>query len=714
MTSAWQLTLHEGLATLTFDFPHEKINKLTSPAMEELSKILDQIANTPNLKALLIQSAKKDIFIAGADIAEIKDIVSETEGEEKALSGQQVLNKLSQLEMPSIALIDGAALGGGLELALACTYRVVSDNSKTQLGLPEVNLGIIPGFGGTQRLPRLIGLRAGLELVLSGKTIDGKKAYKLGLADAYYPQAFIAPKIQDFIQAILTVKGRKSILKKRLKTNLLGFILDKTRLGNAIVYHTAKKSLMAKTKGQYPAPLAALSVIQATRRCSLAFGLKTEAKVFAKLVPTSISKNLISLFFIQEDLKKDKGVDPTVQALSIRSSSVLGAGLMGGGIAWLLSQAGIQVRLKDINWGALTKGYAAAAKIYDKLVKIKKLTGGQATLAMHLITGTTEYAGFSKADIVIEAIIEDLDIKKKTFLELESVIRPDTLIASNTSSLSITEMASGLTHPERFIGMHFFSPVNKMPLVEVIPGEKTSDETIASVVHLAKTLKKTPIVVKDVPGFLVNRILIPYVNEAVLLLQEGVDILALDTVVEEFGMPLGPLALADEVGLDIGYKVAKLLEKGYPGRMSTAPLFDTLYADPDLRGKKTGKGFYLHRVDKKIPNPTVVSLIKPYKTNKQTISLDIALDRMILGMLNEAARCLEEGVVSKPDYLDMAMILGTGFPPFRGGLCRYADARGLQNIVGKLSTFTAQFGPRFEPAPLLIKMAQDNTLFYPA
>lgn len=707
--TAWTLSINDNIATLTFDFPHEKVNKLTSAVMEELDQHLDQINKTPNLKALLILSAKKDIFIAGADIAEIQDIITQEEGENKALAGQKVFNKLAHLEIPSIAVIDGATLGGGLEFALACTYRVVSDNPKAQLGLPEVNLGIVPGFGGTQRLPRLLGLQAGLELVLTGKSVDGKKAYKLGLADGYYTQAFLLDQTQEFLRTVLTAKGRKKILKNRSKASLTGYLLNHTRLGQALIFKQAYKTLMAKTKGQYPAPLAALTLIKETQRCMLTQGLALEAKTFAKLVPTPVCKNLIQLFFIQENLKKDKGVEIDFIPTKVSQAGVLGAGLMGGGIAWVLSHVGIRVRLKDINWGALAKGYAAAAKIYAKLVKIKKMTESQNTMAMHLISGTTDYSGFSQAGVVIEAIIEDMEIKKKAFQELETQISPAAIIASNTSSLSITDMASGLSHPERFIGMHFFSPVNKMPLVEVIPGEKTSPETIAAVVQLSKTLKKTPIVVKNVPGFLVNRILIPYVNEAILLLEEGLPIQTLDKAVENFGMPLGPLALADEVGLDIGYKVAKLLEKGYPGRMAVAPIFDTLYADPELRGKKTKQGFYLHSGEKKNPNPKVIQLLKTTKTPPR---IEVALDRMILGMVNEAARCLEEQVVAKPDYLDMAMILGTGFPPFRGGLCRYADTRGIQSCVGTLSTFTSLYGARFEPASLLVKMAQENTKFY--
>ncbi len=710
--TAFHLETIQGVVTLTFDYPNEKINKLTSEVMGELDTMLEEISKTPNLKALVLKSAKRDIFIAGADIAEIRSITEPEEGVLKAKAGQAVLNKLSALEIPTIAVIDGATLGGGLELALACSYRVVSDNPRVQLGLPEVSLGIIPGFGGTQRLPRLIGLRNGLDLILTGKSVDGKKAYKLGLADAFFTQSFIEESLQIFLATIFTSKGKEVTLKRRRPKGFLGWFLERTFLGRRLVYKTAKKTVMEKSKGHYPAPLAALQVIKSTFCGSLTKGLDVEAKAFSLLVPTQISKNLIQLFFVQEELKKYAGVSQPIPIATLQDSGVLGAGLMGGGIGWLLSSVGISVRLKDVQWEAIAKGFSSASKIYDKLVKIKKKTAREVGLSMQLISGTTDYSGFQKTDIVIEAIVEDITIKKKVFQELEGYIRPETIIASNTSSLSISEMAEGLAHPERFIGMHFFSPVNKMPLVEVIPGEKTSDEAIASVVQLAKTMKKTPIVVKNVPGFLVNRILIPYVNEAICLLQEGVSVQVLDHAIESFGMPLGPLALADEVGLDIGYKVAKLLEKGYGERMAVAKAFEVLFADPELRGKKTQKGFYLHSDAKKVPNPKVEALLKSCKVQGVDVSVATAVDRMILLMVNEAARCLEEGVVQKPEHLDMAMILGTGFPPFLGGLCRYADQRGISEICQKLEGFKTQYGMRFEPAKRLIQMAQENKMFY--
>ncbi|NQY75001.1 MAG: enoyl-CoA hydratase/isomerase family protein, partial [Candidatus Margulisbacteria bacterium] len=611
------------------------------------------------------------------------------------------------------AVIDGACLGGGLEFALACTHRVASDNPKTQLGLPEVSLGIIPGFGGTQRLPKLIGLQNALPIILTGKPVNGKKALKISLIDGLISHAFSDQDSLKFVHSLL--KTPSKCLKPQ-KKSVGQFFKEDTFLGRSLVFAAAKNMILSKTKGHFPAPLEALKVVKRTYTKPLEKGLKIEARYFGKRVPTSLSKNLIGLFYIQESLKKYTGVSKDISPKTITNAGVVGAGFMGGGIAWLFANAHIPTRLKDINWEALSHGLETIHSYLKKDLKRKKIMPYELKNKLSSVSTTVDYTGFQHTDIVVEAIVENMDLKKSVFKELESHVSKDTVLASNTSSLSITEMASGLTHPERFIGMHFFSPVNRMPLVEVIPGKKTNEETIASTVAWAKSLKKTPIVVQNCPGFLVNRILNPYINEAVLLVQEGVSMVKIDSIAVQFGMPLGPLTLADEVGLDIGFEVAKILESAYGERMKTAAIFENITEIVNCLGKKTKKGFYIHTTKDPSPNPEILQLaaskIGSQGKQKPAPSEDFILDRLILTLLNEASRCLEEHVVESPAYLDMAMIMGTGFPVFRGGICRYADDRGITNIVDKLNEMTQLYGKRFTPSQKLASMKTDHSKFY--
>ncbi|MGE4170012.1 MAG: 3-hydroxyacyl-CoA dehydrogenase NAD-binding domain-containing protein [Candidatus Margulisiibacteriota bacterium] len=707
--SAWHYVVTEDIGTLTFNLEGEKVNKLTSPTMAELSEKLTQIAQTPP-KVLVIKSGKPDLFIAGADIAEIKDITTAAEGKEKALSGQAILTQLAELPCTTIAAIHGACLGGGFELALACSLRIVSDSPKTVVGLPEVGLGIIPGFGGTQRLPRLIGLKNSYDVILSGKLFKTDKALKLKMADFGVNAAFFEQGINKIAKQATDPVWLRAHLQKRSRRSIVDIVLDRSFIGSRLVKALVTRQLNKTTKGHYPAPYQALRAAFWGYRRSLKAGLLKEANLFSELVPTPISKNLIQLFFTQEKLKKETGITEPYTPRAFHHAGVLGAGLMGGGIAWLLSNGGLSVRLKDLKWEAITKGFQAIQAVVKKGLQIRKVKPYEANMLLDRVSGTTTYAGFQRADIVIEAVLENMAIKKQVFAELESEVSDSTIIASNTSSLSITEMATALKNPERFVGMHFFSPVHKMPLVEVIPGDKTAPQTIAATMDLARTLKKVPIVVQNCPGFLVNRILIPYVNEAIRCLEDGGNLEQIDRVAERFGMPLGPLALADEVGLDIGYKVAKLLEEAYGDRMQLSSAFEAIHSHAEWLGKKTGLGFYQHNKKSKTPNFALLATIP--KSHK-TLSDEDIQDRLILVMVNEAARCIKEVVVASPAYLDMAMIMGCGFPPFRGGLLRYADQLGLKTCVEKLDHLAAQFGDRFKPSEFLIQKSLQNTNFYP-
>lgn len=709
-----------GVANLIFDLPNEKINKLSESVLLELEKALNVIEGNKAIRILLITSDKKDIFIAGADINEIKGINDQKDAYAKVSRGQNVIGRIAELKIPTIAVINGACLGGGLELALACKYRVAVLSAKTMLGLPEVNLGIIPGFGGTQRLPRLVGLQESLKIILTGKPIDAKKAFKIGLVDDIIREEFLEEKLSHFVTEIIKSGEENHYLKSRRDSANKRFIIESILLTKYLVFYLVKKDLWQKTKGQYPAPFYALEVIKRTYGLTYSKrGYAVELEAFCELAVGSISKNLIEIFFISEELKKDDGASVVAAAPDIRNAALLGAGVMGGGIAWLFANSNINIRIKDITQNAITLGYNQVLKIFNQLKKIKKITPEQVSMKMAKITSGLDFIGFDNVDFVVEAVVENMVVKKNLLAEVEAKVKNSTIIVSNTSSLSISDMAQRLQKPERFAGMHFFNPVNRMPLVEVIRGEKTSDATIASVVKLTKKLGKTPVVVKDVAGFLVNRILLPYMNESSYLLQEGADIVRVDALIEKFGMPMGPFILADVVGIDVGCKVAHSLQEAYGERMRVADILDDIYKNhKELLGKKSQKGFYLHfsGENNKSLNPAMAKIVSDLRQEKKITTFYISdeeiIDRCILTMVNEAAKCLEENVVKNARYLDMAMIMGTGFPAFRGGVLRYADFIGIDKVVARLTEFEKKNGKRFEISKLLVKMAQNGEKFY--
>ena len=697
-----------GIAHLVLDSADEKVNKLSASVMAELDGLLDHDLTQPTIKALVFSSGKPGVFIAGADINEIEQINDSSAAYRKSQQGQAIFSKLAALPYPTVAVIDGVCLGGGLELALACTFRVVSDSEKTKLGLPEVSLGILPGWGGTQRLPRLIGLIQALTMMISGKPVSGEKAARIGLADVLVAHEFMAEKAHEFIERCLSGKGRRGILKKRRKHRM-----ERGWPGRRMVLHKAEEDALRKTQGHYPAVSTILSLIKETGSGKPVIGMEKESVAFSQLVTTPVCRNLIGLFLTGQRLKKEPGGVRDVEPLPVRNVAVLGAGVMGGGIAWLFSRHSLPVRVKDISWHAVGKAFAEAAGYYAQLVKLKKIPPHEVEMGMHRITGTLDYSGFDQVDIVVEAIVEKMGAKKSALAELEEMIPPAAVICSNTSALSISAMANVLDHPSRFVGMHFFNPVNRMPLVEVIAGEASSAEAVATVVALAHMLGKTPIVVKDSPGFLVNRILIPYLNEAGLLLQEGAGFEHVDQLVEAFGMPMGPFILADETGIDVGFKVILELEAAFAPRLQAAPVLQRMI-DAGLLGKKSGSGFYLHNGKQRKPNAEALKLVEGCNGGKEAqgpTDREI-MDRLILTMLNEAARCLDEGIIDRVDYLDMALVTGIGFPPFRGGLLRYADERGIQVVVNRLNELKSTCGSRFEPAGLLVEYAKKGRSFY--
>ena len=690
-----------GIGTLLFDTPKSSVNVLCFDALYELREHIAELETNSDVKALFIESAKEDIFIAGADINEIKAFKNEAEIVSKLSEGQEIFNRLENLPFPTIAMIDGACLGGGLELAMACTYRIATNEAHTRLGLPEVSLGIIPGLGGTQRLPMLVGFTKAIELITASKRLKGDKALKLGLVDASVPVGYLGFKKEEYIKAILSNTLETKVLPKRKGIKWYEMLAP----AKMFIATMAKKAVNKKTAGHYPAPLQAIDVLEETLTMSLEDGLKVELEVFAPLATSDISKNLIELFFTSERLKKEHFSN--AKPKNIIGSAVIGVGTMGSGIAWALSHKDIPIRLGARKMPSIAKAMTKMMKSFESIKRRGRLTDREIGLKMDRVTHTTDMSGLGGVDIVIEAVSEDPKVKQKVFSDLEARVSEECVIATNTSSLNISTLTKTACHPERFVGMHFFNPVQVMPLVEIIAGKQTSDETVATVVSLAKRLGKTPIRVSECAGFLVNRTLLPYLNEAAKMFEEGEDVQRIDKLLTQFGMPMGPFTLADEVGIDIGDKVSTILHDAYGSRMTPSSVLERML-DKGWLGKKTGTGFYTHKGKNKSYNREMTALQYGHKTLED----DTILDRAVLIMVNEVAKCLEEGVVDNAQYLDMAMVMGTGFPAFRGGLLRYADSEGLESVVARLQGLEEQYGERFTPASSLVEMADNNKRFY--
>lgn len=715
MTNSFTTSItSEGIAELRFDLPSEKVNKLSVPVLNALEEELDKLARNSSIKVLKFVSGKEGIFIAGADLHSFEPAFQDPSIAKTIIeTGHRVFNKLEKMPFPTVAVINGACLGGGLECALSCTYRVVSDHPKTQLGLPEVTLQIIPGWGGTQRLPRLMGLLEGLQMILTGKSIPGMKAWKMGLADAVVPSEFLSSYVEKFVSSILTDEGKKNVLKRRNKKGLRHLLLESNPIGRAFLFRNAKKTVLEKTKGRYKAPLIALDLVKRTCTLPQKEGLKEEMNTFIGNIPEGfrLAPDFIQLFFTQEALKKETGAPSGTKTSQIQKAGVIGAGTMGAGIGWLLADHNIFTRLKDVSWELVGKGMGVAQGLFKKGVKAKKVKPYEAARRFQLLSGTIDDSGFRHADIVIEAASENLELKRKIFKDLEEHLSPKAIIASNTSSLTVDAMGASLKYPERLVGMHFFNPVPKMPLVEVVAGKHSSQEAIASIVELARKLGKTPIVVGDCPGFLVNRIFLVGANEVMLMAEEGYETPLLEKAILDFGMPMEPFELADEVGIDVTYKVCEALEKAYGERMRPATLLK-LMVEKGFFGKKCGKGFYIYKGEKRIFNRAIAPLIDSIGRKKIALPEEKIVPRFLYGMVNEAARCLEEKVIGRPDYLDLALIMGIGFPPFRGGLLRYADRVGIPHIVDALNALSKAEGMRFQPCRLLEKMGSENGCFY--
>ena len=692
-----------GIAWIIFD-GEGKLNILTSDVMMRLNDLIAQVEQSPQIKALIIRSGKEGSFIAGANIDEIAAITDPGEGADKAAMGQSVFTRVSRLKVPTIAAVDGICLGGGTELILACKYRLASDRKETKIGLPEVMLGILPGFGGTTRLPRLVGLSNALPIMLTGKPVNAKKAERIGLIDEKVPTPILYKRAEELARSVIS--GGPG--PRRKKTKLAAKLLDQTALGHRLVLQQARKQVMKETKGHYPAPLKMLDIIPDVLSANVDDALKIEAKALGELVASDVSKNLIHVFRLNEAAKKSP-VNATPR--NVDRVAVLGAGVMGGGIAQLLAYRGFGVRMKDIKPEAIGLGLKHAWDAFNKQVKRGRLERRDATKMMQRISPTLDYNGFKTVDLVIEAVIEKMEVKKAVLKEVERATSDKTIITSNTSSLSITEMQTAVARPADFCGMHFFNPVERMPLVEIIRGAQTSDEAIATVHAVARKLEKTPVLVNDGAGFLVNRILAPYLNEAGWLLADGASIEDVDKALTRFGMPMGPLRLLDEIGFDVSRHAGRTMYEAFGERLKPASVLESLEKSQRL-GKKGGVGFYKYEAGKeKEIDESIYSELNLRPGSKQISAQDIQ-QRAVFVMINEAARILEDGIVATPGDVDLGMIMGTGFPPFRGGLLRYADRVGLKHVVNELERYTKELGPRFTPAPLLERKAEAGESFY--
>jgi 3-hydroxyacyl-CoA dehydrogenase/enoyl-CoA hydratase/3-hydroxybutyryl-CoA epimerase len=685
----------DRLATLTFDSPDRKVNVFTRAAFSELEQILEQVAVRQDIGALILLSGKPGSFIAGADVEEIARVTDPVEAEAGSRVGHRLFSAWEALPFPTISAIRGVCLGGGLEISLASTYRVASDRPDTKMGLPEVRLGILPGWGGSTRLPRLIGIAEAFDLILTGKTVSGRRALKLGLIDALMPDARFLDTLRDFALARLD-QPRQVEEAFDLKEALL----EKNPLGRKILFDQARKKTLEQTRGHYPAPLRAIEVVRVGIEDGVRAGFDAEARAVAELATSRTAKNLIHVFRLTEDAKRETGL-PGAAPRAVHGTAVLGAGVMGGGIAQLVAaETSLPVRMKDVRDEALASGMQHAARLFARQVERRRLSAPESRRKMTLLHPTLDFTGFGRVDLVIEAIVENLGVKQEVFAETAGHVAGDAILASNTSSLSIGLIGARTPHPERVVGMHFFNPVDKMPLVEIIAPAGSDPVAVNTVFAFTRKLGKTPILVKDTPGFLVNRLLMFYSTEALWLLDEGYKIEDLDRAMADWGMPMGPMALTDEVGIDVATKVAHILHDAFSDRLPVPEWLDRVPQSGRL-GAKNGKGFYRYEGrERKEPDPTVYALLGLQPRVESPDPGRIA-DRMVLPMVNEAARCLEEGVVRSAADLDLALIFGTGFPPFRGGLCRWADQEGLDNAIAILERLESSVGDRYAPSDAL-------------
>lgn len=700
----------DGVAVVTLDVVGEAVNVLSREVREEFAALLDSLSADDNVKAAVLVSGKPEVFIAGADIDELRSVRTAQEAEALSRDGQKLLDRVQGARFPIVAAIHGACLGGGLEVALACDYRIASEHDKTSLGLPEVQLGLIPGAGGTQRLPRLIGLRAALDMILTSKPVRARRALASGLVDEVVHPSILGRVALERARELAAGSRER---KRGGTRSASRFLLDGNPAGRSVVFRKAREAAAKKSGGHYPAPEAAIAAIARGYADGPVRGQQEEARLFGELAVSPVARELMFLFRATTALKKDPGVDGDHPAPPpLRSIGVLGAGFMGAGIATVAVQNGVPARMKDTTYEAVGKGMAAVRSVLQDRVGRRRMTAHEMEDAMSLLSGTVGLHGFGRTDIMIEAVFEDLQLKQQVLHEAEEVLPPDAVYASNTSTIPISEIAVAARRPEQVCGMHFFSPVHRMPLLEVVRGRLTSDATIVRAVDAGRSLGKTVIVVNDGPGFYTTRTLAAFLNEAGQLLDGSALIEDVDAAMVAFGFPVGPITLLDEVGLDVAGRVTELLRDSLDSQMRTSDTLKSVLAD-GRTGRKGRKGFYKYDEagERKGVDFSVYDLFP--QGEEVDVPAEEIQERMLLALVNEAVKCLEGGVLRSARDGDVGAVFGFGFPPFLGGPFRWADSQGLTNVLRRMETLQDRYGERFSPAELLVNMATRGERFHP-
>ena len=713
-----------AVAVLVYDVPGASQNTLRADFAADFARVLDEIEADSAIRAVVLRSGKPDGFIAGADIDMLKGLRGAAEARAMVEQGHRAVERLARFDKPIVAAIHGAALGGGFELALACRARVLSDSRKTVLGLPEVRLGLLPGLNGLQRLAALTGLQVALDHGLTGKNIRADKAKRLGLASDVVPAPILEQVAVELALGLADGKTPRKSRRGRIdRAELMTLALEKNRLGRSLLFKKARDEVKKSTGGHYPAPLRIIDVLEAFANKGFEASRAVEAQAFAELVSSEVSARLMEIFFATTALKKDTGVDdPDVKPRDVHKLGVLGAGLMGAGIGYVSVDAGLDVRLKDRDAPSVARGLKTVIGLLDGQVKRKRLDRRERDAMLARLSVTTDYSGMRQAELVVEAVFEDLELKRRVLAEVEESCNDEVIFASNTSSIPIGKIAAAAKRPANVVGMHYFSPVHKMPLLEIIATEQTSPEVVATAVAVGKRQGKTVVVVKDGVGFYTSRILGPYMNEASWLLTEGCSVGGIDQALVAWGWPVGPLTLLDEVGIDVAAHVGPIMMEAFGARIEP-PATVTRLVDDDRKGRKNGRGFYLYgaaakkrgkgkHVDESVY--AALGLAIPGKRHKEPYPAEEIQSRCVLQFVNEAMHCWGEGILRSPRDGDIGAIFGLGFPPFLGGPFRWVDGQGPRAVLKQIQGFEQRHGKRWTPAPALVEMARTGRRFYTA